>query len=53
MASNNKVNSRRGASKQASEPRDRIALLLARAFPLPKSGAFSDLLDALDRDVRS
>ena len=39
------------APSAASRPRDDIALgaALRQAFPLPASGAFKDLLDALDR----
>ena len=32
---------------RSSEARERLAGSLQRAFPLPKSGQFTDLLDAL------
>jgi hypothetical protein len=38
----------RSSSAYPGEARDRLARSLRRAFPLPDSGEFKDLLDALD-----
>jgi hypothetical protein len=49
MASQDKIDRSRGSPRPLpAESRERLASALKRAFPLPQSGAFSDLLDAID-----
>lgn len=38
---------RRAPSARPAEARERLARSLRRAFPLPETGEFKDLLDAL------
>ena len=46
----NETDSRRSPARTEPEARERLARKLERAFPLPDTGAFKDLLGALTND---
>jgi hypothetical protein len=43
----------RSAEKAPLEAREHLARVLRRAFPLPDSGAFADLVDAIHDRAKS